>query len=424
MADERDLDTQRASLDCAAQEAHWNWVQRGRTGEGRFDVAGISVPHGRFDGLKAVGGRFERVDFHDSNFDLADWSETELVCCNFNTSSINSTKFAGARVSSSTFEGCGGAIVNFERANIHGTSFARSGLDGALFTEAAVASTSFEGVVFDNARWDRATLKRCSFRGASLEPSRKLPPSTMRGTVFEQCDFTDADFTGTDLRGATFDGCRFDGAHGVPKVVAGVTVRGGALDAEGLVARLVRILSVSDVVAHTEQPMVADDRAPEAATLAVFALRGEKARLIGRTALSDRDELCAHGVAIGTTYGTTGFVWVESPESFRVHTSEGMPLEVTRTELRMSGVPSPRSDVTSVTLLRDPERRGRHGVIALTPNARPTRLVVVQEDDWIASEDPTYTEDDARRDGGWSRQLAQDLARWLGVPYDEQASRR
>ncbi len=73
----------------AAQRAHLDWVQRGRTGDGRFDVAGVSARHGRFDGMKAAGGRFERVDFRDGNFNLSDWSETEIIRCNLNATSIN-----------------------------------------------------------------------------------------------------------------------------------------------------------------------------------------------------------------------------------------------------------------------------------------------------------------------------------------------
>jgi uncharacterized protein YjbI with pentapeptide repeats len=412
----------RGSLDAKAQRAHWDWVQRGRKGDGRFDVVGVSATRDKLDGVKAVGGRFERVDFRDSNFNLADWSETELIRCNFNATSINSTRFIAARILDSRFEGAGGATVNFERANIYGTSFKRAGLDGGLFTGATVAATSFEEVTFGNARWDRATFQRCNFKGASLEPTRKVPPSTMRSTMFEQCDFRDVDFTGTDLRGATFENCRFEGAHGVPKLTAGLTVRGGALDTHGLVAQLLKSFSVAEIKAEQAARIVAFDHAPGASAFAVFELAGKKARLIGRTGLENRPALESAGIEVASTFGTTGFVWEALPDRFRLWTTEGMPLEVTRTELKMSGVPSPVSDVKSVALLRDPDRRGRHGIVVKTPEAKPVRLVVVQEDDWVASEDPTYTDEEARRDGEWARIVSRDLAIWLGVPFDDQAS--
>ena len=151
-------------------------------------------------------------------------------------------------------------------------------------------------------------------------------------------------------------------------------------------------------------------------------LVGKRARLIGRTTLENREQLAAAGLAIASTVGTTGFVWEAVPERFRVWSTEGMPLEVTRTQLTMSGVPSPVADITNVALLRDPDRRGRRGVVVNTPGAKPVRLVVVQEDDWVASEDPTYADEDARRDGQWARIMARDLAIWLGVPFDDKAS--
>lgn len=416
-------DASHGSLDSAAQRAHWGWVQRGRTGEGRLDVVGVSARHGRFDGVKAVGGRFERVDFRDSNFNLSDWSETELVRCNFNATSINATRFVASRVLDSTFDGAGGATVDFGRAGISGSSFRGAALDGGSFSGATVTSTTFEDVIFGNALWDRARFERCNFQRASLEPSRKLPPSTMRGTVFEQCDFRDADFSGTDLRGATFDGCRFEGAYGVPRQTAGMTVRGGAIDLDALLGQLVPTLDVASITAAAPTRIVAIDVLPEADALAVFELVGKKARLIGYTSASRRAQLEESGLTLARTCGTTGFVWRATHERFAVWTTEGKPLEVTRTELAMSGVPSPVSDVKSVALLHDPERRGRRGVVVRTPAAKPPRLVVVQEDDGFASEAPNDADEDVRRDGTWARLLAQDLATWLGVPLDDEPSR-
>jgi uncharacterized protein YjbI with pentapeptide repeats len=403
------------SLDRFTQQAHWDWLRRGKTGEGRIDVAGLDAARGRYDGFKAAGARFERVDFRDSNFNLADWSEVELIGCNLDISSINSTWFIEARILGSTFEGCGGALVHFGRANIYGSSFARSNLDGARFEGAAVASTSFEGVRFGNVHWDRATFQGCSFRGASLEPTRRQPTPTMRGTRFEQCDFRDADFTGADLRDAAFSGCQFAGAHGIPTRTLGVTITGA--DTEDLLAQLTRMLSPGEVLT-LKKPVVAEDLMPGASSLAVFELVGSRARLIGKTDATGVETFRTAGITVGTTYGTTGFLWAHTPETFRVWCSEGMPLEVTRQELRMSTVPSPVTDVKSVALLRDPDQRGRRGVVVRTPEAKPVRLVVVQDDDWAASDDASYSDAEVRRDAGWAPLLAAELASWLGVPFD------
>ena len=407
------------SLDRFAQQAHRDWLQRGKKGKGRFDVVGLDATKGLYSGLKAAYGRFERVDFRGSNFNLADWSGVELIDCNLNTSAINSTLFFEARIAGSTFEGCGGALVSFNRANIHGASFARAHFDGARFEGATVVATSFEKVGFGSLFWSRATFQGCNFRGASLEPIRRQPTPTMRGARFEDCDFRDVDFTGVDLRDATFSGCRFAGASGIPIRTVGVAVTGA--DTEDLLAQLTRILSIEEVLA-CDAPLVAEDRVPGASLLAVFELVGRRARLIGKTAAPGTEALRSAGIPIGATWGTSGLVWTHTPELFRVWTSEGMPLEVTRQELRMSGMPQPVADVKSVTLLRDPKRRGRCGVVVRTPQARPVRLVVVQEDDWVASTDASYSDADVLRDAGWAPVLAEELASWLGVPLDAHGS--
>lgn len=407
----------RGSLDRFAQQAHWDWLRRGKTGEGRFDVAGLDATRGHYEGLKAAGGRFERVDFRGSNFNLADWSEVELIDCNLNSSSINSTLLAESRILGSTFEGCGGARVSFKRATLHGVSFTRAHFDGARFDGATVTQTRFESARFGSVFWSGATFRGCDFRGASLEPTRQQPTPTMRGARFEDCDFRDADFTGVDLRDATFSGCRFAGARGIPIRTVGLRVTGA--DTQELLVQLTRILSTEELLA-CEAPIVAEDRMPGASLLAVFERAGSRARLIGKLDAAGIEAVRSAGIPIGATWGACGFVWVRAPELFRVWSAEGMPLEVTRQELRMSGVPHPVADVKSVALFQEPDRRGRRGVLVRTPEARPARLVVVQEDDWIASEDASYSDADVLRDAGWAPQLARDLASWLGVRLDDQ----
>lgn len=416
----------RGSLDRAAQEAHWDWCRRGRTGAGRFDVAHRSLPRSRLDGVKAAGGRFEAVDLRGSNLDLADWSEVEFVRCDLAHSSAYSTRFCAAVIVDTTFDDCRGARLVLERANVYGASFARATLDGAWFMDAVIASTNFAAAVFGNARWDRARLQRCNFRGASFEPSRDLPPATLRGTVFEDCDLRDADFAGADLRGATFERCRFAGARGVPRHFAPAAVVACDTDATALFAQLVPALDARALAAHADRLLVADDRDPGASGLAVFEFVGKRVRLIGRTTEAEVGVLVARGAmppARGTTCGTSGFVWL-CGDTFRVHCREGMPIEVSRTELAMAGVPSPVANVTSITLLHDPDRRGRRGVVAMTPAAKPNLLAIVQEDDWIASDDPHYPDAALRSEAAWAPLLARDLAAWLGVPFAPEASCR
>lgn len=194
----------RGSFDRYAQRAHNEWLQRGRTGPGKFDVAGIVAQRELLDASTAIAGKFERVDFWEANFQHAKWMEVDLVRCNLSSTIIASARFQDARILDCSFMRCGGKVVHFERAVIFGTSFEKANLDTVRFEDATVTCSSFAGAWFGNATWDRAHFKYCDFRGASFRCVAELPSTTMRNALFEHCDFRGVDFTHANLRGATF----------------------------------------------------------------------------------------------------------------------------------------------------------------------------------------------------------------------------
>lgn len=56
----------------------------------------------------------------------------------------------------------------------------------------------------------------------------------------------------------------------------------------------------------------------------------------------------------------------------------------------------------------------------LTPGHKYERIVVVQDNDFRADDDSSYTRADARRDGMWASHVGRDFAAALGVPHDDE----
>lgn len=425
----------RGSLDREAQRAHGEWLQRGRTGPGQFDVVGVFAREAGLGATTAIAGKFDGVDFRDANFQHASWDEVDLLRCNLSSVAIASASFNDARIMDCTFAGSGGKLAHFERATIYGTSFDKANLDCARIDDALVTSSSFTSAWFGNATWDRARFKRCNFRDASFESFTGLPVTTMRNTLFEGCDFRGVDFTRTNLRGASFRGCKFGGARGVPRSMDDLTVidadfsEAGDGSASGgeeeLRKQLWRNWSAAELGEWKQQLLIARDRTPGEDRTLVFDLVdagvSKRIRLLGTTT----DTVTASSVGPvkhGFGVGTSGFAWSYTDEAFEAWMCELAPFSLTRTELKTAGGVRPVASLTSVALFREDGQRGRRGVLVRIPEGALKRLVLIQEHDFVADDDPTYPDEAVRRDEEWTRQLASDLARWLGVPYEDEHS--
>jgi fluoroquinolone resistance protein len=142
----------------------------------------------------------------------------------FTQAQVSPLKLLGAMVERCTFVAARATLVDFKQATMRDCSFESSDLDKSRWAEATCESTSFRKVTFGNSQFDAGRFRSCDFREAQLRPLTRLPPISMVGAVFEQCDFRNADFTGCDLSGATFRDCKFGGAHGKPAAANDVTV--------------------------------------------------------------------------------------------------------------------------------------------------------------------------------------------------------
>jgi len=398
------------SFERAAQDAHREWLRRGRTGAGRFEIYLVSAYRRQLEAFEAVGGSFERVDLTEAVLSYGKWQETDLVRSNFTGSIISSTQFSDARIVDCKFDGAKGQLPTFVRTSIYGSSFIKAALSGTELTDAVVTACNFDGAWLGNGMWDRARFSRCSFRGTSFEPSDDVPVPSMRGTVFEACDFRGAEFSRTDLRGATFIRCKFADAYGVPWRAENLHVEASDVS---LLEQLWRVWDATALQQHRNPLLLAVDRSSESAPRAlVFEIEEDRIRLLGTTNADSQ----------GSTFGTSGVVWLSDGDTFMIRDYRATRATFTRTEMRTAGGVRPVSSITAVGLFAAPGERGRRGVLVRTPQGKPARLVIVQDHDHSVDDDPSYSAEDAWRDSGWTRQLASELAAWLGVPFEKETS--
>jgi hypothetical protein len=118
-------------------------------------------------------------------------------------------------------------------------------------------------------------------------------------------------------------------------------------------------------------------------------------------------------VRIGATYGSAPFVWVADAEGFAVWALEGLVCFGSDGKLTLpNGVVAVKTVQTVGTFVSEDDL-GHRGVQVTLRDG--TRLLVAEEQDPAARLDPTYNQDNASVDGGWTHFLAQDLAAWLGI---------
>lgn len=400
----------RGTIDRASLLAHRDWYRNGSGA--RFDIAGFGAREMKLDNSQLQRARLESIDLTGSDLNQADWSEAELRTCTLVHCKLNRAKLAGGVILDCVFDDSAAAVLNASSAKISGCSFDRVGMPGVVWTDAVVSATRFIGASFGNARWDGGRFVDCDFRTASFEPDREIPPTRMRGAVFEGCDLGDANLKGTDLRGATFVRCKLAGAHGEPKHFRELTLQDCDVTLDGLRAQLVLPTLTAAEIARDPSLIVARDREDGADPAhVVFEVAKTGARRRARTSES----------ATGSTYGRAGIVWSSTDAEFSVWSHDGRRLVVHRNtdELWTPGGTLAISSVTRIASFIDAQHPGRRGVALITPSLAPVRLVFVQEQDMLAIENPAYTVDDARRDGRWAAVLGADLAAWLAVPHDE-----
>lgn len=219
-------------------EAHMAWLRRGRTGDGRLDVAnlqlvGVKVGAQDLSWARLDGVVLDRADLGFSTLAHAELTDVRLVQAN-----LGSVSFAAARLVRCDLLGANVALGKLEDVVIGGGRWERTYLDRCLFRRARVDGTSFREADFGNASLDGAVFTDCDFRGASFSLRTKDLLGTTTRTRFEHCDLRDTKWAGRDLERTVFVDCRMTGVSGTPSRLESVTIDRADLSAEEVLALL------------------------------------------------------------------------------------------------------------------------------------------------------------------------------------------
>lgn len=214
----------RGILDRNTADAHRRWVLRGKTGEGFLDIVGFDASESRLDGEAIKGARLSSVSFRRANVSYTDISEGVLVSCDFTGAQISSLKLWGAEVEGCQFAFARATFIDFKNAIVRKSMFDGSDLDKSRWVDAMVEGSSFRQSSFGNSQFDSGRFRHCDFRQSRFRPTSMLPPISMRGAVFETCDFRDVDFTGADLSFVIFRDCKLGNIRGKRIATLGLEV--------------------------------------------------------------------------------------------------------------------------------------------------------------------------------------------------------
>ncbi|MCP3138322.1 pentapeptide repeat-containing protein [Pyxidicoccus xibeiensis] len=212
---------QHGAIDRNSLRAHEAWLRRGRTGEGRLDVAGFNAKGLRLGGALFSEALLARVTFDQANLGAARFGRSELTEVSMDRAAATSIDLKGAKLTRGTWKQTDLRLATFDGAVIEETAFPHCDFDRSTWSGARITAASFEHARFGNARLDGAVFAGCVFRDAWFAPTTDRPYPTTAGAKFEDCDLRRTLWTGRDLSGATFLRCKLGGARGEPASLEG-----------------------------------------------------------------------------------------------------------------------------------------------------------------------------------------------------------
>ncbi len=149
--------------------ADLSWAILDRTDFSGANLTGATLDHVRGSGLEG-----DILDFESAEMTSARFDDSRLSCASFRGADLTAAAFDGAIISNGV---CGAEYLGFTRADLTGASFVGAHLlgaydpstgtfafdhavaSGADFTDATLWDVIVEGTVFDNASFQRASLR-------------------------------------------------------------------------------------------------------------------------------------------------------------------------------------------------------------------------------------------------------------------------
>ena len=156
-----------SGIDLSGADLSWAIVDR-------TDFSGANLTGTNFDHVRGSGSAGDIVDFRAAEMTSATFDDSRLSCVSFHSASLIAARFDGAII---TNDVCGPEHVGFTSANLTGASLVGARLlgaydpstgtfafdhavaSGADFSDARLWDVIVEGTVFDNANFQRASLR-------------------------------------------------------------------------------------------------------------------------------------------------------------------------------------------------------------------------------------------------------------------------
>jgi uncharacterized protein YjbI with pentapeptide repeats len=214
----------RGALTARTVWMHEQWIRRGRTGEGRLDIANVSMKGIRVGAVDMSGARLEGVIFDNADISFAKFDGAELTDVKMIDANAADCSFDKAHLMNCDLLHACVAIARFEDAMIVGCRFDIAQLDRCSFRRAQVGGTSFRKADIRNSALDRAIFTDCDLRGACFSLRTKDLLGTTHQTLFERCDLRDTMWDERELDNASFIDCKLHGISGRPNSAVGVVI--------------------------------------------------------------------------------------------------------------------------------------------------------------------------------------------------------
>ena len=194
----------RGELSSHTLRAHGEWVRRGRTGDGRLDIANIDVTGVNVGSPEMSGALLDGVIFDRANVSFSTFDRAELTGVRMIQTNIQSCSFVGARLAQCDLLGANLSLGKLDDAVISGGRFARAYLYRCLWRRAYANDVDFGEATFCDSALDDAVFVNCDMRGAIFSLHTKGILGSTARTRFERCDLRDTQWAGRNLDDAVF----------------------------------------------------------------------------------------------------------------------------------------------------------------------------------------------------------------------------
>jgi uncharacterized protein YjbI with pentapeptide repeats len=212
----------------------------------RTDFSGANLTGTIFDHVRGSGSAGDILDFRNAEMTSAGFADSRLSCVSFHSARLTAATFDRAII---TNDVCGSEAVGFTEANLTGASFVGAQLlgaydastgtfafdhamaSGADFSDARLWDLIVEGTVFDNASFQRASLRHWTM--ALPPPATPTPSFSVTNANFSFATLVAIPLAGTNASSASaglFDHTYHVTGTGATTVPGGFTWPASAID--------------------------------------------------------------------------------------------------------------------------------------------------------------------------------------------------